>query len=81
MVADYRATFARVRAMRADVFLANHGQLFGLERRRARQLAGDPNAFVDASALQRFNDEMEAAFSADLARQRQAHSLTHESSE
>ena len=69
MVADYRATFARVRGMRADVFLANHPDFFDMAAKRQRQVAGDANAFVDASALQTFNSRMEAAFEAELAQQ------------
>lgn len=72
MIDAYRATFARTRTMSADVFLANHGNFFGLPERRARQIAGDANAFVDAEALQRFNTEMETAFNAELARQQAA---------
>ncbi len=69
MVEAFRSTFARVREMRADVFLGNHENFFGLETRRARQRAGDANAFVDANALSVFNDNLEAAFEAELARQ------------
>ncbi len=69
MVAAYRETFARVRGLGADVFLANHGDFFDLEAKRARQVAGDANAFVDPDALERFNGEMEQAFETELARQ------------
>lgn len=72
IVENYRATFARVREINADVFLPNHNNFFGLEAKRARQIAGDANAFVDAGELQRFNTEMEAAFDAELARQQAA---------
>ena len=71
MVAAFRSTFARVRAMRADVLLANHENFFDLNERRERQRAGDANAFVDADALQAFNTTLEAAFEAELARQQQ----------
>lgn len=69
MVEAFRSTFTRVREMRADVFLGNHENFFGLETRRARQRAGDANAFVDANALSAFNDDLEAAFEAEFARQ------------
>lgn len=71
MVSAYRTTFARVRALHADVFLANHDNFFDLHEKRARQLAGDANAFVDPEGLQRFNSSMEQAFEAELARQLQ----------
>lgn len=67
MVAAYRATFEKVRTMEADVFLANHDNFFGLKEKRQRLLAGDPNAFVDAAALQVFNETMEKAFETQLA--------------
>lgn len=72
MVAAYRATFAKVRAFKADVFLAPHENFFDLKGKRARQVAGDANAFVDANALERFNAEMERAFDDELERQRNA---------
>jgi metallo-beta-lactamase class B len=72
MIEDYRTSFARVARLHADVFLGSHGSFFDLEARRARQIAGDANAFVDASALQRYNNEMRAAFEAELARQRRS---------
>jgi metallo-beta-lactamase class B len=72
MVADYRTTFAHVRSLRADVFLANHPDFFDFNGKRGRQLAGDANAFVDPDGLQTYNAEMERAFEAELARQKQA---------
>lgn len=72
MVEAFRSTFARVREMRADVFLANHENFFDLDARRERLRAGDANAFVDADALGAFNAELEAAFEAELARQQAA---------
>lgn len=72
MIAAFRATFAKLRALRADVFLAPHNSFFDLETRRARQIAGDANAFVDPDALHKINDEMEQAFEAELARQKGA---------
>lgn len=72
MVEDYRRTFAAGRTLQADVFLANHGVFFDLAARRARQIAGDANAFVDADALQRFNTRLEADFNTELARQQAA---------
>jgi metallo-beta-lactamase class B len=72
IVENYRATFARVRAIEVDILLGNHIGFFDLEAKRARQIAGDANAFVDAGELQRFNARMENAFEAELARQQAA---------
>ncbi len=69
IVEDYRASFTRVASIEADVFLANHNSFFDLQAKRARQRAGDANAFVDPGALQRYNASMREAFEADLARQ------------
>lgn len=72
IVADFRSTFARVRDIDADVLLTNHPELMDLEGRRARQLAGEANAFVDAQALAALNERLEAAFNRELARQAEA---------
>lgn len=72
MVAAFRSTFARVRAMRADVFLGNHESFFDLDAKRERLRAGDVNAFVDANGLSAFNAALEAAFEAELAHQQSA---------
>ena len=66
MIAAYRKSFARFRTLKADVLLAAHGNFFDLESKRTKQLAGDPNAFVDPDALQRLNASMERAFEAEL---------------
>ena len=69
VVADYRHTFERLRGVSADVFLANHDNFFDLQAKRARQVKGDANAFVDPGALQKFNASMERAFEKELVRQ------------
>lgn len=69
IVSDFRATFAHVREVDADVLLTNHPEFMQMEARRARLAAGDANAFVDANALHAFNDRLERAFDAELARQ------------
>jgi metallo-beta-lactamase class B len=66
IVGNFRKTFAKVRTFKADVFLANHDNFFDLAEKRARQIAGDANAFVDAGELQRFNTLMEQRFEAEL---------------
>lgn len=66
---NFRATFARLRTVDADVLLTNHPDMADLASKRARQIAGDANAFVDAGELQRLNARLEATFEAELARQ------------
>lgn len=72
MVEAYRETFEKVRAFEADIFLGNHDNFFGLPEKRARLLAGEADAFVDAGALQAFNTAMEKAFETQLAMEEDA---------
>ena len=72
MVADYRATFAYIGAVHADVFLAPHANFFDLQAKRARQIAGDANAFVDPGGLQAYNAQSEREFDTELAREQAA---------
>ena len=67
--ADFRRTFARLRATRADVFLNFHSEGFGMKEKRARQLAGEADAFVDPGELARQVDNAERGFEAELAKQ------------
>lgn len=70
IVADYERTFARLRAMKADVFLTNHPWFFGMsEKVKARQ-EGGVNPFIDPLALGRFNDRQEQNFRAALEKER-----------
>lgn len=66
IVADYERTFARLRGMKADVFLANHPMFFRMAEKRAKAGAGAPNPFVDPTELPRFNERQEAQFKAAL---------------
>lgn len=61
---NFRATFAKLSSVKADVFLANHDNFFDLAEKRARQIAGEPNAFVDPGEMQRFNKLMQERFEA-----------------
>ncbi|MBP6879081.1 MAG: subclass B3 metallo-beta-lactamase [Phenylobacterium sp.] len=72
IVADYEATFAKLKTLQADVFLAPHAEQFGLSAKRAKLAAGGPNPFVDPGELQRTVAASEAAFRADLAKQQEA---------
>jgi metallo-beta-lactamase class B len=64
--ADFRLTFERLRTMKVDVFLNFHPDFFHMEEKRARQIAGDANAFVDPAEMNRQLDDAEAAFTAAL---------------
>ena len=72
IVADYEQTFARLKTMSADVFLAPHAEQFGLAKKRAAMGEGAPNPFVDPTELQKVVAVSEAAFRAALAKQQEA---------
>ncbi|WP_294329361.1 subclass B3 metallo-beta-lactamase [uncultured Sphingomonas sp.] len=67
--ADFRATFAKLRATQADVFLSFHAEQFDLPAKRAKQLGGDTQAFVDPAELARRLDAAQKAFDVELRRQ------------
>jgi metallo-beta-lactamase class B len=68
--ADFEASFARLRSLRADVFLGFHAGHFGLEDKRRRLRDGDPQAFIDPDELARQIDRAEAAYQQALADER-----------
>lgn len=72
IVADYRASFAAMRAIPTDVMLPSHEEQGDLLAKRQKLLRGDPNAFVDPTELGRFVDGYETRFNQELARQQAA---------
>ncbi|MBW0150697.1 MAG: subclass B3 metallo-beta-lactamase [Phenylobacterium sp.] len=72
IVADYEHTFARLKTMKADIFLAPHAEQFDLARKRAAMVEGEPNPFVDPTELQKVVAASEAAFRTQLAKQQEA---------
>ncbi|MDB5707794.1 MAG: subclass metallo-beta-lactamase [Sphingomonas bacterium] len=69
IVGDYRASFARMAAIRADVVLPAHPELADVHGRRVRRDAGQRNAFVDRALLGTIVARARIAFAADLAAQ------------
>lgn len=69
---DFIATFARLRKLKADVFLNFHPDFFDLKARRAAQLKGNANAFADPAELGRQLDRAERDFRAALTAERAA---------
>jgi metallo-beta-lactamase class B len=67
IVADYRATFARVREMKADIPLAPHPEFFGLMEKRDRARTEGVAAYIDPGALPALIQRLEADFEAKLA--------------
>ena len=71
IVQDYRRTFAKLKAIKADILLAPHAEFFDLAARRAR-LGAPTNPFIDPAALPRLTAAMEAEFNRQLAIQTKA---------
>ncbi len=72
---DYRATFAKARAMPVDVFVASHGSFYDLPAKYEmlrRRKAGDPNPFIDHAGFLAYVDLKEQQFEAMLETQRRA---------
>lgn len=69
IVEDYRKTFARLKTIKADVYLAPHAEFFNLDAKRARIAPGKPNPFIDDGELARAIPPFEKAFDAALATQ------------
>jgi len=72
IVSDYRASFAKLRAIDADVFLAPHALFFHPQEKLKKVKPGAPNPFVDPGELHRFVDESERNFDEELAKQQKA---------
>lgn len=72
IVKDYQRSFARLRAMRADIVLPAHPGFADVLQRHARDAAGVPNAFVAPDQLAKIADQSAAEFSRELTRQQAA---------
>ena len=70
IVTDYERSFASLRSLPCDVFLAPHGDFFQLAPKRAKQITGGPNPFIDPAELRRFVDRSEQSFREALAKER-----------
>ncbi len=69
IVADYRASFARLKTLKADVVLPNHPDMADVLGREARRRGGDAKAFIDPGQLPKMVAATERAFDAGLAKQ------------
>jgi metallo-beta-lactamase class B len=72
---DYRATFAKARAMPVDVFVASHGSFYDLPAKHEKllhRMQGDPNPFVDHAGFLAYIDFQEGRFQAMLDSQRRS---------
>jgi len=58
--------------LHCDVFLGAHGAYYGMEEKYARVKEGGANPFIDPHGYESYVSEWEAAFRAELAKQRAA---------
>ena len=71
---DYRATFAKARALPVDVFLGSHGFWYDMERKLERAMSrseGEPNPFIDRPGYLAHIDQQEQRFLEMLSEQEQ----------
>ena len=70
---DYARTYRTLKDIRADVFLASHGQFFELLGKAEKLRAGaQPNPFIDPQGYRTFVAEVTAAFEKKLAAEKAA---------
>jgi metallo-beta-lactamase class B len=70
ITSDYERMFEVLRSLHCDVFLGAHGSYYGMEAKYARMKDGDGNPFIDPDGYKNYVNEREAAFRAELAKQR-----------
>jgi metallo-beta-lactamase class B len=69
IVADYRSSFAKLKTLKADVFLGPHAEFFDMHKKLAARDSGKADAFIDPGEFQRFVTASEADFEKELAAQ------------
>lgn len=72
IAADFERTFARLKSLPVEVFLAPHGGFFDLTGKRALAARGSdsPNPFVDPAGYKAWVERAEGAFLAAVSRQK-----------
>jgi metallo-beta-lactamase class B len=69
IVEDYKSTYAKVKAMKIDVLLGPHPEVYGMQAKRAAMLDGAPNPFVKPGELAAYAATLEADFDKALVKQ------------
>ena len=70
---DYARTFAKLKSLKVDVFLAQHPSMYGMEAKRQTRIAGTrKNPFINPKEYVGFVAEEEAKFRRQLQREREA---------
>lgn len=67
---DYVRSFATLRKLPCDVFIAAHGQFYGLQEKYAKLEKEGPNPFIDHAGYLAYIDLKEQQFRAELERQK-----------
>jgi len=70
IMADYAHTLATLKELHLDIFLASHASQFGLHRKYRPGDAYQPIRFVDPAGYRAAVDQLQAAFDAQLERER-----------
>jgi metallo-beta-lactamase class B len=69
IVDDYRSTYAKAKAMKIDVLLGPHPEVYGMQAKRAAMKDGAPNPFVKPGELAAYAAVLEQDFDKQLAKQ------------
>lgn len=69
IVEDYRTSFARAKAVQADILLIGHPPFIQLDEKYEAQKNGKADAFVNPNELKEFVARAEVAFEAELEKQ------------
>jgi len=72
MLTDFLRTFALLKSLPCDIFLASHGKFYGLDAKYAKLNKGGPNPFIDPQGYKTELDIQETAFNAVLEEQKKA---------
>lgn len=70
IASDYEASFAKLKTLKADVFLAPHAQFYHPQEKLALRKKGGPDPFIDPGELRRFVAASQRDFEAELAKQK-----------
>jgi metallo-beta-lactamase class B len=69
IVDDYRATYAKTKAMKIDVLLGPHPEVYGMQAKRAEMKDGAPNPFIKPGELVTYATSLSEDFDKQLAKQ------------
>ncbi|MGY8706505.1 BJP family subclass B3 metallo-beta-lactamase [Bradyrhizobium sp. 18BD] len=69
IIDDYRTTYTKVKAMKIDVLLGPHPEVYGMQAKRAEMKDGAPNPFVKPGELVTYATSLSEDFDKQLAKQ------------